>query len=125
MRLERDQAVRRLLRLLGAEGLLALTEAYGGRRVYVPMARRRTSRLREVLSECQVDAIAAHCGGEYLVVPLARAWRAAIYRARGESYAVIAGKLGCTESAVGKLLRAQPSSRPSAAGAPGQRCFPF
>ncbi|MEV9443999.1 hypothetical protein AB0183_27880, partial [Klebsiella pneumoniae] len=47
-------------------------------------------------------------GGSVLAVPLARAWRAPIYRRRKMTFAQIARACGVTESAVYKMLSGQP-----------------
>jgi hypothetical protein len=88
---------------LGAEALLALIETHGGRRLYVPA--RSTPALRTLLGPGPAAAFCAAFRGAYVKVPLARAWRAAIYRGRGESQAAIARRLGLTEGAVWRLLR--------------------
>ncbi len=123
-----DTAVAFVLRVLSPEAALALIEWRGGTRLYIP---------RDA-SGAAHEALASHVGvpaalalaeafrGEYLKVPLAKTWRARLYRARGESYAEIARRLGCTESAVWRHLARTPAAPPAPRGRdPRQRTFGF
>lgn len=92
-----------LLRLLGPAGLIRLTEARGGTRLYVPQTAERTGLVEELGRET-VDRLVEAFGRTYLVVPLARTLRARHYRAAGWSNSQIARKLGITENAVEKLF---------------------
>ncbi|MGD9769469.1 MAG: hypothetical protein AB7U62_17680 [Pseudolabrys sp.] len=94
--------VRRLVDIVGAEATLALIEAHGGTRFYVP--RMPNERLVAIVGEPGAAALASLLGGEYLKLPLARAWRVLVYQARGLSYPAIARRVGCTEGAVWRTL---------------------
>ncbi len=97
--------IERLLTLVGAAATLALVEHYGGTRVHVRTGATSRNRLAEQLGAPAASALAAAFGGEYIRVPLAKAWRAQIYRAQGLSYAAIARRLGCSDVTVWEYLR--------------------
>jgi hypothetical protein len=92
--------------IIGDDATLALIEAHGGTRLYVPRRSPAASRLAEVLGAAAVGQLSATWGGDYLKVPTAKFWRARILRARGKSYAEIARALGATESSVWRWLNA-------------------
>lgn len=93
-----------LVRPLGAAATLALIERHGGTRLYVPRA--PSAELLACLGAEAAAALCAEWGGNYLKPPLAKGWRALVYRAAGDSYSQIARRLGCTEKAVAEHLRA-------------------
>lgn len=97
---------------IGAEATLRLIELHGGRRVFVPKAPNQASKLAREIGLPAAQALSALRGGEDIKVPLARAWRVRLYRARRCTWADIAGKLGMTESQVGKLLKAAGATHP-------------
>lgn len=92
-----------LIELLGRDGYLRLIEAHGGTRLYVPNSTVH-SRLHDEIGEDTANALSDFCGGNYLKVPLDRAFRARHYRSAGFSNARIARKLGITESGVERLF---------------------
>jgi hypothetical protein len=92
-----------LLRVLGEADAVRLIELHGGTRIYVPHG---GGHLALHFAQPAIGAIVAAWGGEYLKVPLARYWRARIYRARGMSYAQIARGVGATETSVWRWLNA-------------------
>lgn len=91
---------------LGTEGALALIEARGGTRFYVPADPPSGCQLVSMVGPDAAMRLAHWKGGEWVNVPLARAWRARIYRVRGDSFAEIALRLGLTERGVGRMLEA-------------------
>lgn len=91
---------------IGAEALLTLIEKHGGRRVFIPVKPNQGSKLAREIGLKAAQALANLRGGEEIKVPLARPWRVRLYRSRGATWAAIAGRLGITESQVGKLLQA-------------------
>ena len=117
----------RLVALLGDEATLALVVWRGGQRLYIPgtSGRAQASQVESQLGEAATRALAAEFGGTYLSVPLAKRWRARIYRARGDSYAAIARLLGCSESAVWRHLQGADEEVAPLIRDPRQRAFPF
>lgn len=85
-------------------GFLSLVEHYGGIRLYVPH-RVDGSALAGDIGADHAAALVRRYAGDYLRVPLARAFRVRHYRAAGHSNAAIARKIGVTETAVNKLVR--------------------
>lgn len=120
-----------LLELLGTDATLALIEAHGGTRLSVPRSAGVTSELREQLGVSGFGRLVEYFGGSVLTIPLARAWRAPIYRARGMTHKEIARRCGVVESSVYKILadpRAGQRQRGRAIGArivPGQQSLVF
>lgn len=94
-----------LTRCIGPRAVLALIEAEGGSRVFVPKAPNQGMHLARMIGLDAARELAVEWGGAYLSVPLARAWRVRVYRAEGETQRGIARRLGITESQVWKLLR--------------------
>jgi hypothetical protein len=94
-----------LLELCGADGFAALTDRFGGRRLFVAKKKLATA-IGEALGEDLAAKLSLRYGGSYLRVPLARAFRAERYRSAGESNGWIATKLGLTETAVNKIFAA-------------------
>lgn len=89
---------------LGVVGFLVLTEVYGGLRLFVPNDNLRSA-LGEQIGEDNARRLAKLYGGSYIRVPLAREFRARIYRNAGAKNGEIARKLGLTETGVEKLFR--------------------
>jgi hypothetical protein len=89
---------------LGIAAALALLEAKGGTRFYIPIKPAFGSPLVEIVGLGPAERLAEAFGSEHLSVPIARAWRTRIYRVRGESVPAIAARLGITERAVGRIL---------------------
>jgi hypothetical protein len=94
-----------LVALIGETAALLLIERHGGTRITVPVSG------GALAAEIGAEAAArlfGHFGHDRVHVPLAKAWRAGIYRQRGMSYSAIARKLGCNEASVWKHLHPQP-----------------
>lgn len=90
-----------LAALIGEDALIALAEAHGGTRLYVPA----DPAILAPLIGAQASArLTERYGRATLRTPLARERRARHYRARGDSNAAIARRLGLTETAVDKLF---------------------
>jgi len=97
--------LRRLIATLGSrEAALRVIEARGGLTVYIPHHVER-SELAAEFGEAILARLVADHGGNYLRVPLAKAWRAQCYRAQGLSHGAIAARLQMTEEGVRKSLR--------------------
>jgi hypothetical protein len=90
----------RLVDLIGINHALRLMEIHGGSRVFVPLRSRPGQRLARELSPEAEAALVEEFGGNNLEVPLCKAWRARIYRARGLTHRDIALALGCHERSV-------------------------
>ncbi len=90
--------------LLGTEATVALIEAHGGTRLSVPRRADAAPELRVAMGDAGFLRLVQYFGGSVLTVPLARAWRAKIYRERAMTFAQIARACGITESAVYKML---------------------
>lgn len=91
---------------LAPPALLALIEAFGGTRIYVPKAPNQASPLVQAIGREAAAALAAAHGGDQLQVPIARHWQVRCLRARGLSYSAIALTLRISEDAVWRHLRA-------------------
>jgi hypothetical protein len=96
------EEVRRIVQIVGAEAALTLVEAYGGTRLFVPKT--PTENHIALLGDGSAKALSQAWGGEYIKVPLGRAWRVLVYNARGLSYAETARKAGCSEDGVWRIL---------------------
>jgi hypothetical protein len=99
------------VRAIGEEATLALLERFGGTRLYVAARSRGDSLLAGVIGLEAALALARLLGSDTIRVPLAKGWRARIYRARGMSYPAIAIKLGCNEVTAWKLANARREER--------------
>jgi Mor family transcriptional regulator len=98
--------------IVGADGVLALIEEHGGRRLYIPKKSDDASFLDMLGREC-AEKLCRTYGGETYKIPLAKNWRARLYRAKGWTYAEIAKKLGNTEGAVHQILQNARMTNPS------------
>ena len=110
-----------LTEIVGAEGVLALIEAAGGTEIYVPATLRDDHPLVAMLGAAAAAALAKERGGAAMRVPLAKTWRAWVYRARGMTHAAIARKLGCQDITVIGMMRARPETRQIALPLPTPR----
>lgn len=91
---------------LAPPALLALIEAFGGTRIYVPKAPNQGSPLVHAIGREAAAALSAAHGGDELKIPIARHWQVKCLRQRGLSYREIALKLRITEDAVWNHLNA-------------------
>lgn len=100
--------VKKLSKHIGREAALALIEARGGNRVYIPApARIGQSELPDIIGLDEARSLAVAYGPQWYFIPIAREWRVLLYRHRGMTYAEIARKTGTTETNVGRILRLQ------------------
>lgn len=99
-----EQLSQDLVALLGEEGFVALTEAFGGRRLYVPREITPDHEIAKALGTPEARKLSGYYAGAQLRIPLARELRARHYRASGLSNGRIATKLGITEGGVDKLF---------------------
>lgn len=93
-----------LLSLLGEEGFIALCEAYGGRRLFVP-ATADGSKLERAVGTGIAGKLVERYGRDYVPVPLAKERRALHYRAIGCTNGEIARRLGIAEASVNRIFR--------------------
>ena len=99
-----------LTRVIGEAAALLLIETRGGTRLYVPSVPNPASALVLDIGPVAALALALEYGGETFKVPLCKFWRMRVYKAEGCSYAVIARRLGTTETTIQRWL-APPASR--------------
>jgi len=102
---EPDDLFGTILNLLGAEGTLALVEAFAGCRLFIPKHPRPCSALSKVVGAIPAQRLSEHYGGLTIKVPLAKRWRVAVYRKQGWSYPMIARRLCMHETTVFKNLQ--------------------
>lgn len=96
---------------VGADAALRLIERHGGTRIYVPREVNQGTPLAIEIGLDPARALSVAFGGEIVRIPLAKYWRAWIYRAQGLAYSEIARRLGCTDNTARLMLQARPSDR--------------
>jgi predicted DNA-binding protein (UPF0251 family) len=101
--------VARFLALIGEAATLRLVELHGGTRLTIPAGGAARNRIARELGAEAARALFAEFGHERIRVPLAKSWRARIYRTQGLSYRQIALRLGCNEPTVWRYLHQAPS----------------
>lgn len=97
--------------LLGEASFVALAQAFGGTRLYVPSNIPADHEITQAIGAEAADLLSRRYSPATIRVPLARNERASHYRALGMSNAAIARKLGMTETGVDKLF-SRMASRP-------------
>lgn len=98
-----------LTKLLGERAFLALVEAFGGTRLYVPRRISADHEIAQAIGEPAAKLLSDRVAPDVLRVPLARELRARHYRAEGLSDAQVARRLGITETGVEKLFKRMPN----------------
>lgn len=93
-----------LINLIGERAFVALTEAFGGRRLYVPGVIAADHDIARAIGADAARHLSERVSPDVIRVPLARDIRARHYRASGLSNGAIATRLGITEPAVNKLF---------------------
>lgn len=105
-RLGQDEAGQgELVDVIGEAGLIALAEAFGGRRLYVPLRVNDRHPITVAIGVEATQRLCHHFAASIIRVPLARELRAARYRSEGLSNARIAARLGLTEGGVRSLFK--------------------
>jgi hypothetical protein len=99
-----------LLAMLGEDGFVGLTQAFGGTRLYVPHKVDEDHEIAKAVGLVRALRLSRRFAPAVLRVPLAREQRALHYRGQGLSNAEIARKLGITESGVDKLFLRRPDA---------------
>jgi Mor family transcriptional regulator len=95
--------------LIGLKAAVALVQAFGGRRIYVPMQIARGDLLAREIGVGLAKKLSRVFGGDRIDVPTdldfaRRRARIALMRRRGMTHAAIARTLHCTERYVYKVL---------------------
>jgi len=96
---------------IGEAATLLLIEAYAGTYLYVPATKRGIASLGRVIGAEAAAEVAKLLGNDRVRIPLAKRWRARLYRAAGMSKQAIALKLGCNDITVWKYLSAEEKAR--------------
>jgi len=91
--------------LLGTRAFVALAEAFGGTRLYVPQTIGSDHAIAQAVGEAPARRLSERFAPDTIRVPLAREDRAMQYRADGLSNAAIARRLGMTEPGVEQLFK--------------------
>lgn len=100
-----------LIALLGEDDFIALAEARGGTRLYVPADPNESDLPDEIGMDATVRLSKEWpCG--FIKVPLARQFRVIHYVKRGMSNRAIAQRFGMTESGVERLLKRVRENKP-------------
>jgi hypothetical protein len=99
-----DYGLVELSEFLSTAEIVALADAFGGTRLYVPTKMTEGHRLAKAIGFAAALRLWNGIGTGDFRVPLARELRASHYRAQGWSRARIARHLGMTETGVTKLL---------------------
>lgn len=100
-----------LLALLGDDGFFALTEAYPGIRLYVPIDI-SNSELPKAIGDDYAARLARRYSPAYISVPIAREFRALRRRKDGLGNREIALQLGVSERAVERIFARVKERRP-------------
>lgn len=84
---------------LGIDNTLRLIEAHGGTTIWIPKgvnnsSAKRRKELEDEFGAAMVKELIALFGGGPIEVPLAKPWRAELYKAQGMTMTEIARKLG-------------------------------
>ena len=105
--------------LIGDGPFIALAEAFGGLRHYIPHHLTRGGKptaLVEAIGEEAALKMISRFGGDYLRIPLAREIRAVKYQSEGLSNRKIARRLGITETGADKIFSRSRDGRGEDAG---------
>ncbi len=95
-----------LIEYLGEEDFLTLVENFAGTRLFIAkLCRQEPSQIECRVNRRTAEILSRYYGGSYVNVPMARTFRAVLYRKQGLSNSRIAVKLGITENGVEKMFR--------------------
>lgn len=89
--------------LIGQDVTVQLLELHGGARIYLP-ANTTGTRLAREIGEAPAAALSAHFGYGEVLIPLAKPWRARVYRSKGMAIADISRILCISRSAVHRAM---------------------
>ena len=107
----RQDRVAQLVQYIGEDAALKLVEAFGGLGIKLSDHPRKGVLVNAIGIEA-AQALGKALGRGLYRVPVARSWRAGIYRRQGKSHPWIARKLAMTESGVWRMLREKPPPEP-------------
>lgn len=93
-----------LKRVLGHDGFIALADAFGGTRLYVPHKVTDDHEIVRAIGAERAARLTARYAPATIRIPLARKDRAVHYRVHGLSNGQIARKLGMTEPGVEQMF---------------------
>jgi hypothetical protein len=108
--MNRGELSNELLAMLGEDGFVQLTQAFGGTRLYLPYKLDEEHEIAVAVGIDRARRLSRRYAPAVLRIPLAREHRALHYRGQGLSNAEIARKLGITESGVDKLFLRRPDA---------------
>lgn len=94
-----------LASVLSEHEMVALAEAFGGTRLYLPANVKPGHPLAKALGHDAALALVKTVGAGTLRIPIARELRARHYRDNGDSYAQIARRLGMSEVGVQRMFK--------------------
>ncbi|WP_174279026.1 hypothetical protein [Sphingomonas bacterium] len=94
-----------LLETIGEHGLLRLAEAFGGTRLYIPLAIKADHEIVQAIGAELADFLVRRFAPDRIKVPVARELRARVYRAGGATNADIARALGVTREGVQAIFQ--------------------
>lgn len=94
-----------IARIIGPEAAFRLAETRGGGRIFVPKFPRPETDLARVIGPEAAEAMSREWPGLQIKVPVARAWRVIAYRDNGDSYDVIATRVGIDRTAVERIVK--------------------
>jgi biotin operon repressor len=100
-----DELEAEILEVIGADQTVALANAFGGTRLYVPSKVTERQELSQAIGLDAAQAMSARFAPDTIRVPLMRERRAVHFLVAGLSVAKIAVRLGMTETGVEKLLK--------------------
>ena len=90
--------------LLGEDRFVALAEAFGGTRLYIPQTVTADHEIAKAIGLDHALKLSKRYAPDTIRVPLAREDRAVHYRANGLGNAQIARKLGMTEAGIDQMF---------------------
>jgi hypothetical protein len=100
-----------LVSLLGQEAAFILMDMHAGTRISIPKVIPADHPLRAALGDEATALLTTYYAGSMLLVPMARSWRAPIYRAKGLTFREMAKRLGCSEKAAYQYMAAKGDDR--------------
>ncbi|MBT8170435.1 helix-turn-helix domain-containing protein [Falsiruegeria litorea] len=96
------------LEALGLDDTLKFIEAYGGTEIYIAQQPQSRSSVVDLVGYAKARALAVIDFRLARRVPLAKKWRAQVYKSQGLKTVEIARKLGSAESTVRLYLKSMP-----------------
>jgi hypothetical protein len=94
------ETIRPVADLVGDGPMLALLEAHGGTRLYIPDRVTNASPLAQLLGLKPAQRLARAYGRDTITIPMCKRWRIELMRQQGLTYAAIGRRLGMHEQSV-------------------------